>query len=217
VSGTVSPSTGVSDGFTRTISDGWGSAASGGAYSLLGNAADYDVNGSAGTIFLAPSATRAATLASVAMLSSTATVRLKVDRLAGGLGTYAYVLARQTSDLKNAYKVKLRLLPDGTLRLQASRVSGGSEALFGSETSPGFSYSANAYVWLKVAVNGVAPTTIQAKAWPDGRAEPSAWSVVATDSTAALQVAGNVGLRAYNSNTATNPTTLMFDYWQVTQ
>lgn len=217
VSGSTSTSIGVSDGFTRAVSNGWGSAATGGAYTLLGNVADYDVNGSTGTILLVPSATRAATLTSVAMLSATATVRLKVDRLASGLGTYAYVLARQTSDLKNGYKGKLRLLPDGTMRLQASRIYGGAETLLGTETSPGFSYSTNGYIWLKVAVNGVAPTTIQAKAWPDGRAEPSAWSVVVTDSTAALQVAGNVGLRGYNSNKATSPTTLMFDYWQVTQ
>ena len=209
--------TSVSDGFTRTVSSGWSSAATGGPYTLLGNAADFNVNGSLGTILLVPSATRAATLATVAMLDATATVRLKVDRVAGGAGTYAYVVARQTSDLRNAYKVKLWLMPDRGVYLGASRVAGGGETLLGTDTSAGFTYSANTYVWLKMQVTGINPTTIRAKAWPDGQAEPSAWTTVATDSTAALQLAGDVGLRGYNSNTASSATTLMFDYWQVTQ
>ncbi|MEA2610182.1 MAG: hypothetical protein QOJ75_2425, partial [Chloroflexota bacterium] len=209
--------TGVSDGFQRTVSNGWGSAGTGGSYTLLGTTSDFGVNGSAGTMLVGQGVTHAATLTSVAMQDVRSTIRLKVDRLASGGGTYAYLLARQTSDLRNGYKVKVRLTSDRGISLQASRVVGGSETLFGSETSAGFAYSANAYIWLKVEVTGVNPTTIRAKAWPDGQAEPGTWSTVATDSTAALQLAGNAGLRAYTSSSASSSTTVTFDDWQATQ
>ena len=51
-----------------------------------------------------------------------------------------------------------------------------------------------------------------ARLWPASGTEPSTWLVSRTDSTAALQVAGSVGLRAYSSSTTTNnPITVAFD------
>ena len=42
----------ASDPFTRTLANTWGSATTGGAYTLPGTVADFDANGAAGTIAL---------------------------------------------------------------------------------------------------------------------------------------------------------------------
>jgi hypothetical protein len=41
--------------------------------------------------------------------------------------------------------------------------------------------------------------------WADGAAEPATPQLVRTDTTAALQAPGSVGLAAYSSGTATAP------------
>ncbi|WP_186814952.1 hypothetical protein, partial [Cellulomonas terrae] len=41
------------------------------------------------------------------------------------------------------------------------------------------------------------------KVWVAGTAEPAAWTLSGTSTTAALQVAGGIGLSAYTSSTTT--------------
>jgi hypothetical protein len=67
-------------------------------------------------------------------------------------------------------------------------------------------------VQLRVQVIGSAPTTIRAKVWALGTPEPSAWQTTVTDSTAAMQTSGAVGLAFYLGSTATvTPVTATFD------
>ena len=61
----------------------------------------------------------------------------------------------------------------------------------------------------RVQAEGANPTTIRAKAWKAGATEPSTWTVTATNTTAALQTAGTLGIRTLNS--ASSVTTLSFD------
>src|SRR5690606_11831403 len=42
----------AADQFSRAVTDGWGSADTGGAYSLEGETSDFNVNGSAGAMLL---------------------------------------------------------------------------------------------------------------------------------------------------------------------
>ncbi len=49
-----------------------------------------------------------------------------------------------------------------------------------------------------------AGTTVRLKVWPAGQPEPAAWQTTATDTTAALQAPGAVGIGAYLSSSATN-------------
>jgi hypothetical protein len=52
-------------------------------------------------------------------------------------------------------------------------------------------------------VSGVGTTDVAVTVWPAGTAEPSTPTVSRTDSTAALQAPGSVGLAGYLSGTAT--------------
>jgi hypothetical protein len=56
-----------------------------------------------------------------------------------------------------------------------------------------------------VQVIGASPTTIRARAWRDGAAEPTTWNLSVTDASAALQAAGAVALMGYVSSSATSP------------
>jgi hypothetical protein len=77
---------------------------------------------------------------------------------------------------------------------------------------PGLTQSPNGFIWLRAQVIGMNPTTINVKAWADGQPEPAGWQFTASDSHAAVQVAGGVGVRAYVNSGATNmPLTFSFD------
>ncbi len=95
---------------------------------------------------------------------------------------------------------------------------GDIETPIGSEVQvAGLTVSPGSFVWLRAQVSGSSPTTIRIRAWADGGTEPTTWQYSATNSTAGLQVAGGLGLRAYTSSAVTNaPITLSFDDFRAT-
>ena len=56
---------------------------------------------------------------------------------------------------------------------------------------------------MRFQVDGSGTTALRGKVWVAGTAEPAAWTLTGTSTTAALQVAGGVGLSAYTSSTTT--------------
>jgi hypothetical protein len=82
---------------------------------------------------------------------------------------------------------------------------------------PGLTYTPGSFIWLRAQFSGTSPTTIRIRAWADGSPEPATWQYTATNSAAALQAAGAVGLRGYISGAATNtPILLTFDDFRAT-
>ena len=57
---------------------------------------------------------------------------------------------------------------------------------------------------MKLRVSGTSPTSLAAKVWAAGAAEPAGWLLEQTDSTAGLQVAGGVAIEHYQSSSSTN-------------
>jgi hypothetical protein len=81
---------------------------------------------------------------------------------------------------------------------------------------PGLTQSAGEPIWLRVEITGSSPTTIRVKAWADGDAEPGSWDFTATNSSAAVQTTGGVGLRAYLAGSVSNaPVISSFDDFSV--
>jgi hypothetical protein len=75
---------------------------------------------------------------------------------------------------------------------------------------------AGGYIWIRAQVVGTNPTTINVKAWADGTTQPATWQFTATDSNAALQAPGSVGMRVYvSSSSSTPPVTFSFDDYSV--
>ncbi len=192
-------SSAVDDTFDRIVTNGWGSAPTGGAYSLLGgSASNYTADGSAGSILIdtAGSASRNAVLNGVAVQDADIRVRLKTDKAATGSGPYWYVVARRVAT-GTEYRGRVRVNSTGKVMVQATRVvSGGSETFLGAEGATGVSHSADGYIRVRLQLSSTYPTTLRLKAWADTQAEPTTWQYTVTDSEAALQTAGAVGLRA---------------------
>jgi PKD repeat protein len=215
---TVSPTLppfSVADAFGRTVTNGWGNADTGGAWTLGSAASNYAVTGSQGTI-LTPAAgnVRFASLQSVNQVSSdeTFTVSTNVAPSTAGSGEYVYAGGRLTS-VSSGYFARVRFLTGGVIRVAAaSRTAAGVETTIGTDTVvSGLTYSVGTAYKVRVQVFGTNPTTIRAKVWLATAAEPSAWTISVTDSTAAYQVPGSVGVGALLSSSSTNaPVTTAF-------
>ncbi len=203
----------ASDPFSRTVVNGWGSAGTGGSYTLQGSAADFDVTGSAGTVALTgPGANRAAVLAGVSGLDVDLSFRVATDKAAAGGSQFIYGLVRRTTST-SAYRAKIRLAPDGGVFIQGSSVTNNVETNLGSEVRvSGLTHTPGAFIRLRAHAAGSAPTTLRLRAWADDSPEPTTWQYTVTDSTAGLQSPGGVGLRAYLGGATTNaPLLVTFD------
>jgi hypothetical protein len=89
------------------------------------------------------------------------------------------------------------------------RTVNGVETVLASQTVPGLVMSPAGEINLRLQAVGSGTTTVRAKVWPTGQAEPTAWGVSVSDTTAALQNPGTVGFYSYLSGSATNsPVTL---------
>ena len=200
------------DAFGRTVSAGWGSADAGGAWSLTGAAANFAVGGGVGTIRV-PTAgwTSGAHLTSVAQTETEVRATVALDKMPTGGGTDVNVVGRSIGTTQG-YRLRLKLLATGVVRAQLISVAGGTTTTLTQLNVPGLTYTAGKQLQVRFQVTGTSPTTLQAKVWEVGTTEPAGWTLSATDSTAALQAPGGVGVLAYVSGSATNtPQTLRVD------
>lgn len=197
------------DDFTRTVAGGWGSAPTGGVWTVS-SAADSSVNGTSGQLIVGLGTTRRAVLNSVSSSSTNAIADISIDRIATGGGTYAGVVVRQVGAAY--YQARARFQPDGSVILQIMKGS----TVLGNLTMPGLTYSAGSQFTVRIVATGTAPTSLGAKLWPAGSTEPAAMTLTASDSTIGLQAAGYVGVETYLSAAATNaPVTVTFDNFSV--
>lgn len=192
----------AADAFGRTVTNGWGSADVGGAWSLSGGNTSFAVANGTGNITVATSQSKAAYLNTLSLTNATTTLGIALDKTQTGSGTYVIVAGRHTSG--GDYNVKVRTLSNGTVTLQLSKTVSGTETLFGTAvTLPGVTFAAGDQLMITISVTGTGTTNLAAKAWKVGQTEPTAWTATTTDSTAALQVAGSVGFTAYVSGSFT--------------
>jgi hypothetical protein len=203
------PFTVVRDLFTRSVVDGWGSADTGGAYTLGGTAANFDVNGSAGTISTAASTGYSALLAGISRRDTESLVRFAVGTLPNSSTIEYHVLSRYSS-LTATYRCRVTVDSTGAVRL---RVMQGSTVI-GTESVLGFTVAAGDYVWVRLVTDGASPTTVRARAWKNGSAEPGTWDKDTTDSTGP-QVAGQVGLRTFGNSYTNGPLLVSVDDYSV--
>ncbi|RUR03380.1 PKD domain-containing protein [Labedella endophytica] len=202
------PTTIAADSFDRSSSNGWGGAELGGPWTVGGRAADVSADGLSGVIATPPGATRSMMLPEVSAAATDTTVSFTIAEEAIG-AQYVSVVGRQVGS--SSYSARAVVQPDG--RLQVQLFQGGTQ--LGKTVGVG-GYTAGETVTLRLQVLGTGTTSLNAKAWSTSVAEPAEWHATATDSTAALQTAGSVGLKVYSA--ASNPlTTVAFDDFRVVQ
>ncbi|WP_191330303.1 PKD domain-containing protein [Frigoribacterium sp. ACAM 257] len=201
------------DGFGRTVANGWGSAETGGTWTRTGTASQYGVANGVGTQFLGAAGWNTSmALTGVSTTDADLRTSVSLDKVPTGTGTYVYVTGRKVA-ANSEYRAALRFRPDGSVVVGLTAFKGSTTGTsLAAETLVPGKVAQGAKVNVRLEVSGSGSTVIRAKVWADGMPEPTAWTVSATDGTAALQAPGWVALGAYASGNTTNaPQTVSFD------
>lgn len=195
----------AADPFDRTVTGGWGTAPTGGPWTVAGGATRFSVGAGAGVMQVPAGATLTAGLGAVSGTSSDLTATLALPVVPDG-PLYATLSGRVVGGADLGARVKV--LTTGAVQLHTERTG----TVLTGGTLPGVVLAPGSRLRVRVQVQGTAPTTIRTRAWLEGSAEPSTWQYVATDATAALQAAGSVRLMSYLSSSATSgPATVRWD------
>lgn len=210
----------ASDAFSRTVANGFGTADVGGAWSTTGTTSSYAVSDGAGRIRI-PTAGSGNNVYLNGVSSSTTDLYLTLatDKAASGSGLYLSVVGRRVAGA-GEYRAKVQLTGNGAVSLYLIRASStGAETTLGTGlTIAGLNYAVGDKLAVRLQVTGTGPTTVSARVWELGTTEPTTWQRTVTDSTAALQVPGSIGLMAYLSGSATTaPLTVLVDDLRATR
>ena len=183
------------DAFGRTVANGLGTADIGGAWTLTGAASNFSVANGTGRIGGAVSMDRAGYLNSVQQRNIDFTTDVSIDRAATGSGAYVSVIGRRVSQ-GNDYRLIVRYLAGGSVQVLVARTVGGTQTVLANVTPPGLTVVPGDVLRARLVINGTTPTstTVTAKVWRASSPEPAPWLLTATDSTAAIQSPGGVGM-----------------------
>jgi len=195
----------AADAFARVVSSGLGSADVGGSWTTTGSSSSYSVADGVGLLRAAPGGRVNSYLDSVSSVNTDVSVTTALQQAAAGSGSYVSVIGRRIGS--NDYRARIKILASGKVQLQVMR--GGTTLQ--ARTISELNYQTNDQLQVRLQVFGTSPTTIQAKVWAAGAAEPATWQISRTDATPVLQQAGSIGLALYHSGSAATPLTVAFD------
>jgi PKD repeat protein len=206
------------DTFGRTVTGGLGTADTGGAWTVSGGGTRQSVTPGVAELRLDAAGNNTGSyLGGVSGTRTDVTTTFSLTAAPTGNGTYVYVTGRRVGTGLE-YRVRVRLLANGTVGLVLSRLSGGTEAFPGGEVIvPGLTYTAGQALNVRVQVSGTGTTQITARAWLEGSPEPVAPTMTRTDTTATLQEAGAVGLLVHRPTGTTAVTAVRFTAFRVTE
>lgn len=199
----------LSDTFTRTEANGWGTADTGQSWSVVGTAADYSVGSGIGVTTL-PS-TGIAHLALTA--APTAAVDVYVDVATSALATGNSLLGGplvRATDNNNHYMARVEFTTSATVLFTLRKRVGGTETVLDTYTTP-FTHVAATFYRVRLQAMGA---VIKAKIWELTGVEPGSWDLEATDGS--ISTPSSVGIRSFSNsgNTNVNPQ-VQFDNYRV--
>ncbi|HZN76034.1 MAG TPA: hypothetical protein VFC00_30755 [Micromonosporaceae bacterium] len=194
----------VKDTFTRSVSNGWGTADTGQAWSILaGTAANFAASGNRGVITLPTGDTNPRMITVAGSLSDfDLYVPLRVSALATGATLVGEVVFR-VQDASNYYRATFGFTAGATVDLSVVRVVAGASAASVGSASGVFAYSAAVDVYMYIQARG---SRLRVRASDVAlTAPPAFWTIDGTD---AAYTSGSVGFRAREvaGNTNVNPT-----------
>lgn len=200
----------VEDGFNRTQTNGWGTAETGGPWQVLSNASWFSTSAGVGKIEVRPGM-GAAVVRDVDAENVRVDATFSVDKNIEA--AYVALIGRQVGNGNDRYYVRLRFQDDGGLRMHLLS----PDATIGGTYVPDITVVPGQKYNLSIEVTGTSPTTLKGKVWRAGEVEPG-WQRSGTNSYAALQTAGKVGvfgtLQAAAASRA--PLTVSFDQFNAT-
>jgi hypothetical protein len=193
----------AADAFSRTANNAWGTADTGGVWTLAGvPAANFSVTAGAGRMQL-PAAGNLATgyLNGVSAGDNDSAVDFTFDKAPTGTSyVYAYLATRHTG--ASLYRLRTKVLVD-KVQLSLTKVVSGTETVIVTSTIAGQTFTPGQYLRMRLRVSGASSVALSGKLWSAGSPEPAAWQVTATDATSPFAT-GSPGLAAYLATAATN-------------
>lgn len=193
-------------------------AASGGAFVRAEIGGSYSLNSSDKTLFGATGGEawvnctvantgRSLSLPSVAVRDVSSLHSFRAVSLPAGGPNECYVMLRMNPAGNARYQLRVRVGVGGLVKLQPQAVSTAGTLPIGSEITTSVTLSdPTVPLWVRFEAAGASPTILRARVWLQGVAEPGTWAVnTGIDSTAALQVAGGVGLTYSFGTGSTRP------------
>jgi hypothetical protein len=202
------------DTFSRTVSDGWGSAETGGPYATgTGTGASFSVSGGSGRVTVpAAGVSRQALLGSASSANVDLHISVATDKAATDGAAQIFTLVTRRDEAGDEYRIRARFVADG-VRLGVAKIVGGVSSDVGGEVLvAGLTRVVGEPIVLRAQVKGKQPATIKVKAWAASKPEPSDWVLTQTDTDAALEGPGLVGVRAsLSSGLLSGPVTFTVD------
>ncbi|WP_375492331.1 PKD domain-containing protein [uncultured Jatrophihabitans sp.] len=203
----------AADAFGRSVTNGWGTADTGGAWSVDQPELYSVANGTGQIALTGPGAGAAASLSNVSAANLNVTFDLGMSKAPTGNGLLATLSTRQTSN--GEYRFKVHFLADGSVHLVVAKdTTAEGETVIQEVVVPGLTYTAGTLLHARLQISGSGTTTIAGKVW-SGSTEPAASQISVTDNEATLQSAGGIGVLVYLAGNATNaPVSVLFDNLQ---
>ncbi|UOY04015.1 PKD domain-containing protein [Blastococcus sp. PRF04-17] len=218
VSDAAGPEVLVDDTFGRTASNGLGTADVGGAWTASAGANRQSVAPGGAEMTLPAAGNNTGSWIGSGIGDADVLTTFSLSSAPTGNGTYVYVTPRRVG-AGLEYRSRVRVLPDGRVALALSRLSGGTEAFPGGEVFvPGLTWAPGSSLTVRVVAtgSGTGTTQLATTVWLAGTTEPAAPQMVRTDTTAALQASGGVGLTVHRPGGTTAATTVRFTSFRVT-
>src|SRR4051812_39849116 len=186
VVGAVSPasaatSTSATDSFTRTVSNGLGTANTGGSWSLEGPSSRFSVSGGTPRLTMTAAAQLSGYLPATVIRDTDVVATVGLAALPKGGSFYLGVLARHAGSAD--YETDAIVSSTGAVALNVLA----TDRSLAYATVPGLTVAAGTGLRIRFQVTGATPTTIRARAVKVGTTEPTSWQVSTTDSTGSLQ------------------------------
>lgn len=139
---------------------------------------------------------------------SDATVSFSYRDLPSTGDLHVFHLARmQRDDL--AYRLDVNIDGSGNARMYWSKLVNSNSAQGIGSSVPLGQFSANKKYKVRAFTTGENSTTLRAKVWEDGTAEPGNWMIDVSDSQAELRTKGRVGFRSYLGGNCSNVSTVL--------
>jgi PKD repeat protein len=204
----------AADTFTRSVTDGFGTAELGGAWTSTAGATSV-VSGAGQLVLGSASSLAGARLPAAAGTDLTTQLTESWDKAPNGSGGWFLVRGRITTGGEYRLKIAHKATGAVTARLVRTDSSGAETGITAETTVSGLTYTGTPIAAL-FQVTGTNPTTLRAKVWAASQTEPAAWFIDTTDATSALQVSGHTGIAALLSSSTTNlPVTVRVDDYSV--
>ncbi|MDN3021532.1 carbohydrate binding domain-containing protein [Streptomyces sp. S.PB5] len=199
----------IYDTFARTVADGWGISDSGHTWLLTGAAADFDINGTYGTV-----TNPSAGIAHIARFAAPSAdtdfyVDIATAATATGAALVAGPVSRSTGN-SNFYTIRIAFNTSGTITMILQKRVASVDTTLASYTAP-LTHTAGTTYRCRLQTIG---TSVKGKFWLASAAEPKVWHMQATDTS--LTAAEGVGIRCFRDTGNTNANAeFRFDNFEV--